>query len=71
MSYGDFWLEHPWYVCCYAHTDLAVEDSYSQMIVRLAGLIPIGVSSLKIMHLENKIMLFARTPRCLMSQLGT
>jgi hypothetical protein len=51
--------------------DLAVKDSYSQMVIRLAGLIPIGVSSLKIMHLENKIILFARTPRCLMSQLGT
>jgi hypothetical protein len=51
--------------------DLAVKDSYSQMVIRLAGLIPIGVSSLKIMHLENKIILFTKTPRCLMRQLGT
>jgi hypothetical protein len=50
---------------------VVVEDSYSLMVVRLAGLIPIGVSCLKIIYLEMKLMLFARTPRCLMSHLGT
>ena len=70
MAYGDFsgWSTM---VGCHAHMGVVVEDSYSLMGVRLAGLIPIGVSCLKIIHLEMKLMLFARTPRCLMRHLGT
>jgi len=67
---GTFWAGAPM-VGCHAHMGVVVEDSYSLMGVRLAGLIPIGVSCLKIIHLEMKLMLFARTPRCLMRHLGT
>jgi hypothetical protein len=55
----------------HAHMGVVVEDSYSLIVIRLAGLIPIGVSCLKIIHLDMKIMLFARTPWCLMRHLGT
>jgi hypothetical protein len=34
---------------------VVVEDSYSLMVIRLAGLIPIGDCCLKIIHLEMKL----------------
>jgi len=53
-----------------AHVDMAAKDSNSAMVIRLAGLIVIGVSYQQIMYLENKLMHFVRTQRCLMSHLG-
>jgi hypothetical protein len=54
----------------YAHVDMAAEVSNSVMGIRLVGLTAIGGSSLRIMNLGNKLMLFVRTQRCLMTHLG-
>ena len=54
----------------HAHVGVVAADSNSLMVIRLAGLIVIGSFYLKIMNLENRLMHFVRTQRCLMSNLG-
>jgi hypothetical protein len=50
-------------VGCHAHIGVVVEDSYSLMMVRLAGLIPIGVFLLEDHPFRNEANVFCKNTK--------